>query len=127
MPCKIAVLRKDSGRKLIGDCVRAYEIDKYLGDSVEPVGGVFVVVEVTDADKDSVDIQNLTKDWLIVNPAWSVGDTDAPRYIPHTNYDREQYLQPVQDGDEFFTELLTTGRVSVTLDKLKEYIRVRNG
>ena len=126
MPCKIAVLRKDSGRMRVGNGVRAYDMDRYLGSSVEPVGGVFVVIEITDAEKENEHIQRYTKDWMVVNPAWTLGDLDAPQYIPHQTYDREQYLQSVSQGDEFFAELLTTGRVSVTLEKFKQYIRVRN-
>ena len=126
MACKIAALRKASGRMLIGDGVEAFDQDVYLGDSVEPVGGVFVVIEITDADKDNTAIVEYTKQWLVLNPAWVVGDDKNPQYIPHNEFDRKQYLQPVFEGDDFFTELLTTGRVSVTLTKFKEYIRIRS-
>ena len=109
----------------IGDGIKAYEMDRYLGNCVEPVGGVFVLIEITDADKDDPAIAEYTKTWLVTNPAWTIGDTDAPQYISHPIHDRKQYLQPQVEGDEFFTQLITTGRVAGTLAKFNEYIRER--
>lgn len=125
MACKIAVLRKDTHRKRIGDCVEAFDIDVYLGSAVEPVGGYYVIIEINYCNKDHADIQKLTSDWMVKNPDYI--DGIGEEYIHHPEFDREFYLQPVYEGDPFFTELLTTGRIKVNLSKVREYIRSRNG
>lgn len=104
MACKIVVRRFDRGMDKRGDCVNAYDFGVYLGHSVEPVGGEFVIIEVTDADFNHSEIQALLTPNL--NP------------VTHNNI---HGLRPVNSGDEFFTELLTNGRVAVNLAKLLEY------
>ena len=61
---------------LVGDGVEAFDQDVYLGDSVEPVGGVFVIIEITDADKEAPAIVDYTKQWLVLNPVWVAGNDD---------------------------------------------------
>lgn len=117
MACKLAVLRKDSDRKRIGDCVAAFDIDKYLGNSVEPRGGAYVVIEVSDCDKENETIQKLIDEWNV---------SDTEEFIAHSEFDRKYHLQPVTQGDQFFADLFNHGRINVNLEKLKEYIRVRN-
>ena len=124
MPCKIAVLRKNTNRKTTGDCVEAFDIDVYLGTAVEPVGGYYVIIEINYCNKDHDDIKKLTADWMIKNPDYIEGANKE--YITHPEFDREFYLQPVYEGDPFFTELLTNGRLKVNLSKVREYIRSRN-
>lgn len=104
MACKIVVRRFNNGMGWRGDCVNAYPFGEYLGKSVEEVGGEFVIVEVTDADFNHPSIQDL----LTPN-------------LPPTTHNNIYGLRPVNDGEEFFTELLTHGRVAVTLAKLLEY------
>lgn len=104
MACKIVVRRFAAGLDFIGDCVGVYPFEKYLGDLVEPQGGAFVIIEINNANHNNIEIQALLEPNL--NP------------ITHNNI---YGLQPVQEGDEFFTELLTTGRINVTLEKLLEY------
>lgn len=104
MACKIVVRRFTAGLDYIGDCVNAYPFEAYLGDLVEPQGGAFVIIEVNDCDYDNAEIQSLIEDNL------------TP-----TTHNKIHGLQPVSEGDAFFTELLTTGRINVTLEKLLEY------
>lgn len=125
MACKLAVLRKDSGNKKTGDCVAAYDIEKYLGKAVEPKGGMFVVIEVTDCNKEHITIQKLVSDWMLVNPDYKNKNDDP--YIYHDQFDRKYYLQPITEGDQFFADLFNNGRVSVKLAKVEEYLRERNG
>lgn len=105
MACKLVVLRFTSGLDHIGDVVNAYPYEMYLGDLVEPQGGAFVIIEVNDCNEDNEVIQSLLE----------------PNLSP-TTHNRIKGLKPVKEGDEFFTELLTNGRINVTLDKLQEYI-----
>ena len=104
MACKIVVRRFTAGLDFIGDCVNAYPFETYLGDLVEPQGGAFVIIEINNADHDNAEVQALLEPNL------------AP--ITHNNI---YGLKPVSKGDEFFTELLTTGRINVTLERLLEY------
>ena len=104
MTCKIVVRRFTAGLDVIGDCVNAYPFEKYLGDLVEPQGGAFVIIEINNADFSNFEIQDLL----------------TPNLDP-TTHNSIYGLQPVSEGDEFFTELLTTGRVNVTLEKLLEH------
>ena len=127
MPCKIAVLRQATERSPIGDCIEAFDISAYLGDAVEHVGGMYVIIEVSDCEKDNDEVVKLTSEWLVKNPEWLSGDTSSNEYIRHSTLNRQYHLQPVTQGDEFFTELVTVGWVTVTLSKLTEYIRDRNG
>lgn len=105
MACKIVVRRFTAGLDFIGDCVNAYPFEKYLGDSVEPQGGAFVIIEINNAELNNHEIQDLL----------------SPNLNPTTTHNNIYGLQPVQEGGEFFTELLTTGRINVTLEKLLEY------
>lgn len=104
MSCKIVVRRFTAGLDFIGDCVNAYPFDEYLGGSVEPQGGAFVIIEVNDAKFNNPEIQKL------------ISDNENP-----TTHNKIYGLRPVKEGDEFFAELLTTGRINVTLEKLLEY------
>jgi len=104
MACKIVVRRFTSGLDRIGDCVNAYPYEAYLGSLVEPQGGAFVIIEVNDASFDHPEIQTL------------ISDNENP-----TTHNKIHGLRPVQEGDEFFTELLTTGRINVTLGDLIKY------
>ena len=104
MSCKIVVRRFTAGLDFIGDCVNAYPFEEYLGDLVEPQGGTFVIIEINNADFSHSEIQDLL----------------SPNLNPAT-HNSIYGLRPVKDGDEFFTELLTAGRINVTLEKLLEY------
>ena len=104
MACKIVVRRFTARLDFIGDCVNAYPFEQYLGPSVEPQGGAFVIIEINNAELTNAKIQELLK----------------PNLDP-TTHNNIYGLQPVSEGDEFFAELLTTGRVNVTLEKLLEY------
>jgi len=105
MACKLVVLRYNSGLDHRGDVTNAYPFDKYLGNSVEPQGGPFVIIEVSDCDKDHPVIQDL----IALN-------------LEPTTHNKLQGLQPVTEGDPIFTELLTFGRIRVTLAELQGYI-----
>ena len=104
MACKIVVRRFTAGLDFIGDCVNAYPFEKYLGDLVEPQGGAFVIIEINDANFSDLEIKELL----------------SPNLEPIT-HNNIYGLKPVSKGDEFFTELLTTGRINVTLERLLEY------
>lgn len=104
MPCKLVVRRFTYGMDFIGDCVNSYPFDIYLGGLVEAQGGAFVIVEVSNADFDNPAIQGLL----------------TPNMNP-TTHNNIYGLKPVNQGDEFFNELLNTGRINVTLEKLLEY------
>tara|TARA_R110000772_G_scaffold84847_1_gene178806 strand:+ start:171 stop:497 length:327 start_codon:yes stop_codon:yes gene_type:complete len=104
MACKIVVRRFTAGLDFIADCVNAYPFEKYLGDLVENQGGAFVIIEINNADFSNLEIQDLL----------------SPNLNP-TTHNNIYGLRPVQEGGEFFTELLTTGRINVTLERLLEY------
>lgn len=104
MACKLVVRRFSAGLDHVGDCVNAYPFETYLGHLVENVGGAFVIIEVNDADNDDPRIQELLEPNL--NP---------------TNHNNIYGLEPVKEGEEFFTELLTMGRINVSISKLLEY------
>lgn len=104
MACKLVVRRFTAGLDFIGDCVNAYPYEMYLGDLVEPQGGAFVIIEISNCDFDDIEIKRLLLDNM--NP---------------TTHNKINGLQPVQEGDPFFTELLTTGRINVTLEQLLQY------
>lgn len=104
MACKIVVRRFTAGLDHIGDCVNAYPFEIQLGNLVEPQGGAFVIIEINNADFSHPEIQDLL----------------SPNLSP-TTHNSIYGLQPVQEGDEFFAELLITGRINVTLEKLLEY------
>ena len=97
--CKIAVLRRDSMRSFAGDCIESFDLNVYLGKMVEPVGGAYVIIEITNADKDHETVKKLTKQWEVLNPEFDPEyDPDhefmdsPPEYIPHELYDREFFL-----------------------------------
>lgn len=125
MPCKLAVIRRPSGLFQVGDVIEAFDLDIYLGDAVEPVGGAYVLVEVTNADKDHPHIQKLIKTWMVNNPNWIAIDPDSPEFIPCDVSPREYYLRPQFEGDPFFNELITTGCVSDTIETVIEYTEQR--
>lgn len=125
MACKIAVLRQDINRKMRGDCVRAYSITDYLGAAVEPQGGPYVVIEVSDCDKEHETIKKLVANWVIINPDFDANDENSNPYKEHATLDRKFYLRPVNEGDQFFYDLFNNGRVRVTLAKLEEYVMER--
>lgn len=102
--CKMVVRRFTAGLDFIGDCVSAYPFDKYLGNLVEPQGGAFVIIEINNAEFNHHEIQELL----------------SPNLTP-TTHNNIYGLRPVQEGGEFFIELLTTGRITITLEKLLEY------
>ena len=104
MACKIVVRRFTAGLDFIADCVNAYPFEKHLGPLVENQGGAFVIIEVNNTDYTNQEVQALL----------------SPNLTPSTN-NNIYGLQPVKEGEEFFTELLTTGRINVTIEKLLEY------
>jgi hypothetical protein len=126
MACKIAVLRQDTGRKNRGDCVKAYNINDYLGSAVEPKGGSYVVVEVSDCDKDHETIKKLVAPWVIINSDFNANDESSSPYAEHSTFDRKFHLRPVNEGDQFFYDLFNNGRIRVTLAKLEEYVMERS-
>lgn len=113
MPCKLAVRRTSAGTEYVGDCIGVFPYELYLGNMVEPVGGAFCIVEVMDADADNEILIDLCEDWIL-------DDLNN-----HETYKKKKYLQPVSSGDPFFIELLTNGRVQVTLSQVVDYIRER--
>ncbi len=108
MSCKIVVERFTNPPTYTGDCLAAYDEGDYLGRVVENQGGFNVLIIVSDANKDNETIESLLEDDL----------SDSP-------FNKVKFLQPVEESDPFFLELLTNGRVTVTLDTLKQYIRER--
>lgn len=106
--CKIVVERFTNPPSYTGDCLAVYDADFYLGPIVESQGGFNVLIFVTDANKENEIIKKLVED-----------EAENP------SYNKKQFLQPVNPGDNFFAELLSTGRVYVTLEELKQYIKVR--
>ncbi len=125
--CKIAFIAKDSGRFFAGDCVEAHKYSLYMGDSVEPVGGILRVLDVTNAYRYNELIVKLTTDWMIKNPNWVAADKRSPEFIPHPTHNRQFYLNPVHAGDEYFEELRVNGRISVSIETIASYVRERNG
>ncbi len=108
MSCKIVVERFTNPPTHAGDCLAAYDESRDLGTIVENQGGFNVLIIVSDADKDNSFIRSLVEDDL----------TDSP-------FNKIRYLQPVEESDPFFSELLTHGRITVPLETLKQYIRER--
>ena len=129
MACKIAFIAKDSGRFFAGDCVEAHKKGKInsMGLSVEPVGGILRVLDVTNAYRYNELIVKLTTDWMIKNPNWFAADKRSPEFIPHPTRNRQFYLNPVYAGDEYFEELRVNGRISVSIETIASYVRERNG
>lgn len=124
--CKLAVIRRKHGPFNIGDVVDALPFETYLGDKVEPVGGAYVIVIVNNADIYHPTIQRLVKPWLVANPDFVMGDSSAPETIPHSTYQRQFYLRPQTEGDPFFSELLTTGRVEESIEVVELNIQERS-
>tara|TARA_R100000544_G_C2182459_1_gene37566 strand:+ start:62 stop:391 length:330 start_codon:yes stop_codon:yes gene_type:complete len=102
--CKVVVRRFTAGLDFIGDCVNAYPFEMQLGNLVEPQGGAFVIIEVNNATFNDPEIQEI------------LSSNENP-----TTHNKIYGLRPVSEGDEFFTELLTNGRINVALEKLLEY------
>jgi len=115
MKYKLAVRRVTVGRDFIGDCVgRIYPFETYLGHMVEPVGGVFSIIEFECAEDENLsDIEQLFTPYI-------ANDEE------HPVYNNKFYLQPVQESDPYFYELLTNGRVFVDISMLRNYIRERS-
>ncbi|WDE07301.1 hypothetical protein SG34_010630 [Thalassomonas viridans] len=107
MPCKIVVMRQVKLKSQIGDVVGAYSIEQDLGDQVEPVGGAFVIINVTDAEVNHPAILQLTA------------------HIEHDNYERQYYLNPVQPGHEFYEQFVANGKITTDLVTLQSYILER--
>ena len=105
MSCKLAVKRRSNSREVIGDCVSVHDSNEHLGRMVEPLGGAFVIIDIIDADKNNPHLIKLTKHWKINNEH-------------HHTFDREFNLSPSVEGDEFFNELISTGRVSATIQQV---------
>ncbi len=126
MPCKIAFIAKDSGRFFAGDCVEAHKASLNMGDRVEKVGGILRVLDVTDAYRYHELIVKLTTPWLIKNPEWIAADKNSPEYIEHPTHNRQFYLNPVYEGEEYFNELKNYNRISVSIDDIARYVRERN-
>lgn len=124
MSVKLAVKRFTSGTSHIGDVVGIYPAEVDLGHMVEPKGGAYSIIIVSDADINHPDITKLTAPNLIKNPAWIMGDVTQDEYIFSSKYDRQYYLNPVTSGD-IFNELLTTGRYTATLAELVPFIKER--
>ncbi len=126
MPCKIAFIAKDSGRFHAGDCVEAHKRSMNMGDKVENVGGILRVLDVTNAYRYNELIVKLTTPWMIKNPEWIAADKRSPEYIEHPTHNRQFYLQPVHEGDDYYSELKNNNRVSVTIEEIAAYVRERN-
>ncbi len=127
MPCKIAFIAKDSGRFRAGDCVEAHKVSLNMGDRVESVGGILRVLDVTDAYRYHELIVKLTTPWMIKNPDWVAADKRSPEYLEHPTHNRQFYLQPVHEGEDYFDELKNYNRVSVSIDNIARYVRERDG
>ena len=114
MKHKLAVRRATVGRDFIGDCVGCiYPFETYLGAMVEPVGGVFSIIEFECADdEDLSDIEQLFTPYIVGNDE-------------HPIYNNKFHLQPIDESDPYFYELLTTGRVFIDISILRTYIRER--
>ena len=102
--CKLVVRRLTQGLDLRGDVVNVYPFEVYLGDMVEPQGGAFIIVEVVDADFMHPDIQQFIE----------------PNLNPVKN-NKIIGIKPAEIGQNYYEELITTGRVSVTLETLLKY------
>jgi len=127
MPCKIAIMAKDSGRFFAGDCVEAHKSSVYMGDGVEPVGGNLRVLDVTNAYRYDELIVKLTTNWLIDNPDWVVTDEISEQKIPHPTHNRQFYLEPVTEDNPYYAQFADNGRISVTIEQIAYYVRERNG
>jgi len=127
MACKVAFIAKDSGRFFAGDCVEAHKSSTYMGDGVEPVGGILRVLDVTNAYRGNELLVRLTTDWMIKNPDWLATDKRSHEFIPHPTHNRQFYLNPVSAGDEYYEELRVNGRISANIETIASYVRERNG
>ena len=127
MACKIAILAVNSGRFFAGDCVEAHKASQSMGNSVEPVGGPFRVLDVTNAYRYNELIVKLTSDWVIDNPNWIAIDQDSEKTIPHPTHNRQFYLEPVTVENPYYDEFRNNGRISVTIEQIAYYVRDRNG
>ena len=118
MPCKLVVSRYASGKLHKGDCLGVYPSDVYLGERVEPQGGVFVIIDIIDADPDDEELNDLCMDWLVVNDDGTVSENDT--------YNKRKYLEPVTEGQEYYGDLLLNGRISVKKTDVMNRVRVRS-
>lgn len=102
--CKLVVRRFTEGLDFRGDVVNAYPFEVYLGDMVEPQGGAFIILDVVNCSYDHPDIQQFLE----------------PNLDP-TFHNKIMHINPVEIGDDYYNELISTGRVSVTLEELLKY------
>lgn len=123
LTCKIAVVARKGGNFNPGDCIKAPTDD--LGKSVEEVGGNLRVIEITNADKTHPLILKLTQQWLIANPEFTFY-ADVDEYKTHPLFARQYYLEPVTPDNPLYEQFRITGRVSVTIEQLETYLRVRD-
>ena len=127
MACKIAIMAVDSERFFAGDCVEAHKFSVYMGNSVEPVGGILRVLDVTNAYRYNELIVKLTTDWVIDNPDYIAADINSQKTIQHPTHNRQFYLEPVTTKNPYYDEFRNNGRISVTIEQIAYYVRDRNG
>jgi len=99
MACKLAVLRKDSGNKKVGDCVAAYDIDKYLGKvkKVMKKGGKFcfyVSHHFLDVAPNAIELEN--------KEALKNLSPQVKKSLRYSVYDGVFYFLMVGIGESFF-------------------------
>lgn len=110
MSCKVVVRRFTQGLDSIGDVVNVYPSETYLGNLVEPVGGAFIILDITDCDYDDVRI----------NQFLQIHDN------PTTN-NKIYGLDHIALGNDHYNSLISKGRVSITIADLLSYKKERNG
>lgn len=127
MSVKLAVMRISSGKFYFGDVVDATDIDTYMGDKVEPIGGPFAMMIIDDLDPDDELVQLLKSDWMVANPAYVMGDTLAAPEIPHSKYLRRHFLKPTGQDDPFVIEMVKTGQTHGKKQDLLDRLVTRDG
>tara|TARA_R110002020_G_scaffold46027_5_gene131279 strand:+ start:18653 stop:18985 length:333 start_codon:yes stop_codon:yes gene_type:complete len=106
MSCKIVVNRFGNGTTYRGDVIGIYPSTKYLGKLVEPKGGAFAIIEITDKDVDSIEMLEL------LEPG-----------VDYEKYDKMYYiLEPEETTNPFLDDLLKTGRTTGTYSDLAPWI-----
>lgn len=108
--CKLVVRRYTEGSDFRGDVVNAYPFEQYLGHLVEPQGGAFVIIEVTDCYYLHKDIQAFVEPNLTSNI-----------------HNKFIGIKNPEIGSNYYNELISTGRISTTLSELLENKVVHNG
>ena len=110
MSCKLVIRRFTEGKDIVGDVVNAYPTEIYLGDMVEPQGGAFVVIDVTNCEFNSEQVSELLD--IVEEP---------------TTHNKIYGLDHNLLGNNHYNELISNGRISMTVEELMTYKVSRTG